>query len=73
MFSGKNIQFNMTTSTLTFFNVITEIKEDEIIWARSMHERSEKFVQILVRKPNVERSFKEPRYRRGENTKIDEF
>jgi hypothetical protein len=27
--------------------------------------------KITVRKPNVERSFKEPRYRRGENNKID--
>lgn len=47
------------------------IKEDEIIGARSMHERSEKFVKILVRKPDVERSCKEPRCGHGENTKMD--
>jgi len=47
------------------------IKEDEIIGAHSMYERSEEFVKILVRKPDVERSFKEPRYGRGENTKMD--
>jgi hypothetical protein len=46
-------------------------KEDEIFGAHSMHDRSEKFVKILVRKPDVERSLNETRHRLGENTKME--
>jgi hypothetical protein len=51
MFCGTNIQFEFTARTSTFLNIIMVIKEDEIIRACSMHERSEKFVPNTSQEP----------------------